>query len=176
MTASRNFYVDETKAKGYVMVAASLTDTDVPRKELRELVLRGQRALHMRSENQQRRRALLTCIERMKDHGLQVSVYDAGNRHRSQHAARTACLTQIVTDAIPGSVLVLDRDETLVSADRQLLTELLRPRTRHDLAYRHAHRSEELLLAVPDALAWAWARGGPWKKRIRSVVDHVVQV
>jgi hypothetical protein len=28
----------------------------------------------------------------------------------------------------------------------------------------------ELMLAVPDAIAWCWAKGGVWKARIRPVV------
>jgi hypothetical protein len=32
---------------------------------------------------------------------------------------------------------------------------------------------EEQLLALPDIVAWCWAKGGDWKRRIRPIVCDV---
>jgi len=34
----------------------------------------------------------------------------------------------------------------------------------------------EQLLAVPDAVAWCWVRGGEWRRRVDPVVRLVRQV
>jgi hypothetical protein len=33
-----------------------------------------------------------------------------------------------------------------------------------------------MLLAIPDAIAWCWAKGGDWRRRIESVVTDVREV
>lgn len=63
MTA-RHIYVDETKERGYVLVASvhiadNLSDL---RKTIRGLVLRGQTRVHMAKESDPRRRAICAAI------------------------------------------------------------------------------------------------------------------
>lgn len=60
---------------------------------------------------------------------------------------------------------------------RQRLIELTRAEgRRHNLRYEHRRAKTELLLTVPDAIAWCWARGGHWKRRIEPVITTVKQV
>jgi len=67
--------------------------------------------------------------------------------------------------------------DSLVSHDRKLLFSA---RRRQELAetfeYTHRRRREEPCLWVPDAIAWAYARGGPWRARIQPLVAAVTVV
>jgi hypothetical protein len=35
---------------------------------------------------------------------------------------------------------------------------------------------EESLLAIPDAIAWSWAKGGHWRARVSEIVTDVRKV
>ncbi len=63
--------------------------------------------------------------------------------------------------AVGETRLVLEQDDSLVQWDGQRLIELARAAGCRDRArYDHLRASAEQLLAVPDAVAWCWARGG----------------
>ncbi len=65
----------------------------------------------------------------------------------------------------------------MVSWDRQTLLELTRSaHVRERVTYGHSDRQTELLLAIPDAVAWCWARGGDWRRRIQPILRDVRQV
>ncbi|MBC7595785.1 MAG: hypothetical protein H7288_17920 [Kineosporiaceae bacterium] len=34
-----------------------------------------------------------------------------------------------------------------------------------ELTYEHAKSAHDPLLAIPDSVAWAWAKGGDWRRR-----------
>jgi hypothetical protein len=71
-------------------------------------------------------------------------------------------------------LLVLEQDDSIIHWDKQRLIELTRAQGRRDtLRYEHHRARSELLLAVPDAIAWCWARGGQWKQRIQPVIFAV---
>lgn len=70
--------------------------------------------------------------------------------------------------------LVLEQDDSLLAWDARRLWEITgQVGCRDTLRYSHARASEELLLAVPDAVAWCWAKGGHWRDRIRPAVTGV---
>jgi hypothetical protein len=151
-------FVDETKAKGYLRVAAFVPSDEVVRagRELRRLVLPGQRGLHMRDERDSRRHAIAACIFRMSSCGLEATIYDVGRRYPSEKARRARCLAALVDDAVPQEqvTLTLDLDESLVAWDRQQLIELGRSAgIRETSTYRHSRRSQEFLRAIPDPIA-----------------------
>ncbi|HEY3710236.1 MAG TPA: hypothetical protein VGL64_12725 [Amycolatopsis sp.] len=84
--------------------------------------------------------------------------------------------TILVTDlaATGARMLVLETDESILDVDRRTLYRAVRT---HDcqeaLEYRHFRAHEELLLVIPDAIAWCWQRGGQWKKRVRELVTDI---
>lgn len=175
---SRHVFVDETKQRGYLLVAAVVIAGDLAtaRKELRALVLPGQRALHMNAERDARRRAIADAIARMD---VQAVVYDAGKRYKTDRNRRAACLDGLITDECrhTRSRITLEVDETLRSWDNQRLIELTRTAGARDrIEYTHATAAAELLLCVPDAIAWCWAKGGHWRDRVRPVVTGVREV
>jgi hypothetical protein len=61
---SGHVFVDESKRRGYLLVASVVVpgDLDSVRRVLRGLVLPGQRRLHMKDENDQRRRSIASAI------------------------------------------------------------------------------------------------------------------
>lgn len=57
-------FVDEPKAKDYLLVSAMFAETELneARKAVRGLLLPGQPRLHMKNENERRRRRILSAI------------------------------------------------------------------------------------------------------------------
>jgi hypothetical protein len=172
---SSHVFVDETKHRGYLLVAGVVVpgDLDAVRRVLRGLVLPGQRRLHMKDENDQRRRSIATAISVS---GVTATIYDAGRRYRNERERRAACLHALILDAAQrgDAMLVLEQDDTLLSWDNQRLIEFTREAgCRDSLRYEHRRAASELLLAVPDAIAWCWAKGGDWRRRIEPIVTDV---
>jgi len=91
-------FVDETKRRGYLLVASAVvpSDLDATRRMLRGLVLPGQRRLHMKDESDPRKRSIATAIAVS---GVHATIYDAGQRYRTEWERRQACLTSLVADA-----------------------------------------------------------------------------
>jgi hypothetical protein len=171
-------FVDETKYRGYLLAAAVIVpaDLDTVRKVIRGLVLPGQRRLHMKDESAPRKRSIASAIVAS---GVQATIYDAGLRHPTERERRAACLQALVADLAGrrSATLVIEQDETLLSWDNQCLIEATRAAgCRDTLTYSHATAASEQLLAIPDAIAWCWAKGGDWRRRIESVVAGVREV
>jgi len=171
-------FVDETKRRGYLLVAGVVLpeDLDVVRRVLRGLVLPGQRRLHMKDESDSRKRSIATAIS-VSD--VQATIYDAGRRYRNERERRAACLRAIVEDAARrgDAMLVLEQDDSLVSWDNQHLIEFTRAAgCRDTLRYEHRRAAVDLALAIPDAIAWCWAKGGDWRRRVEPVVTNVREV
>jgi hypothetical protein len=58
--------------------------------------------------------------------------------------------------------LVLEGDDSLIRWDNQRLIEFTRRHgSRDSLSYEFMRANEELLLGLPDAIAWCWTKGGP---------------
>lgn len=175
MTA--HLFIDETKRHGYLLVAAAVVPGDVAalRKLVRGLVLPGQRRLHMKAESDRRRRSIATAVAAT---GIRATVYDAGSRYRTDLERRAACLEAVVADAARrgDAMLVLDQDDTLIASDRKLLYRATRAAGDPQLRYEHHRAAAEQLLALPDAIAWCWAKGGDWRRRVEAVVTDVRQV
>ncbi len=172
---SGHVFVDETKHRDYLLVAAQLQPgtLDATRSTLRALVLPGQRRLHMNDERDPRRRAIAAVVVAA---GVHATVYDAGRRYRTERDRRAACLQALVDDVARrrDTTLVLEQDDSLVRWDNQRLIELTRAAgCSETLRYEHRRTAAEQLLAVPDAIAWCWARGGDWRRRIEPVVADV---
>ena len=170
---SSHVFVDETKRRGYLLVASAVVTGDLAptRRMLRGLVLPGQRRLHMKDESDSRKRSIATAIAVS---GVQATIYDAGRRHRTERERRAECLRSLVVDLAGQDIamLVPEQDDTLVASDRKLLYRATRDAGCADLRYEQRAATEQLL-ALPDAIAWCWAKGGDWRRRIEPVVTDV---
>jgi len=72
---------------------------------------------------------------------------------------------------------VLESDTTQDARDRQALIEVTRAAgCRGTMTYEHRTANAEPLLSIPDAVAWAWAWGGDWRRRVEPVVERIVRV
>lgn len=174
---SSHVFVDESKRMGYLLVGAVVApgDLDLIRKMLRGLVLPGQRRLHMKDESEPRKRSIAAAIAVS---GARATIYDAGRRYRTERERRSACLRALVADAAQrgDAILVLEQDDTLIASDRKLIYRATRDAACADLRYEHRRAAVEQLLALPDAIAWCWAKGGDWRRRIEPVVTAVREV
>lgn len=166
--------LDESKAKGYVVVAAMVPEAKSAafRRSVDDLRMRGQRRLHFSSESPSRRREILAAFTRL---GVEALAYRAQG---PDAAARGACLRALVGDLerIDCRRLVLEQDDSIVAFDRQLLYRELRVVGLSTVTYEHERATSELLLAIPDALAWCITRGGVWRQRANPMLQHVRDV
>ena len=107
-------FVDESKARGYFLVATS-SDTSnlkVSEKALRSLLKPGQRRIHFKKERDSRRREILSLMSTLE---LRVTVFICQGLDERQ--ARVLCLEALVGMAVESEIfsLVIERDETLLS-------------------------------------------------------------
>jgi len=172
---SGHVFVDESKQRDYLLIAAVVLPGDLAgaRRELRTLVMPGQRRLHMKKESDARRSAIVDAIAST---GATATVYDAGRPGRHELDARERCLHALVVDvaAVGHHMLVLEQDDSLLWWDQQRLIEITREvGCRDTLRYEHRRAEHELLLAIPDAIAWCWAKGGHWRDRVQPLVTEI---
>jgi hypothetical protein len=160
-------YIDESKVRDYLLVAVGLDRRELrtARAAITELILRGQSRLHMRKESDARRKLILSRIATLR---LDVTVFRAPKDGRSDTVRRADCIRALVS-SLPrdsATTLCFELDETLVRKDRQTIVEAVHSSgNAGSFAHRHATAVHEPLLALPDALGWAWAKGGDWRRR-----------
>ena len=169
-------FVDESKARGYFIAAAAVSSLDMKSvdQSLRQLTRRGQSRIHFSSESDSSRRALL---DQMK--GLEVAVQLYVVRGYSDKDARRLCLEALVADLSESRAarLTLERDDSLVSADRRIIrTSLVRHDYVNDLTYQHASPSAYSILWVSDAVAWCHQAGGSWVSRAQPLVLGITRL
>lgn len=166
-------YVDESKARGYYVVATASAVGDVQTSEraLRELLKPGQRRIHFKSESDSRRRQILSRICALD---VRVSVWVV--KQRVDKEARPLSLGALTEEAVRDGVaqLIIERDESLERADRSLIAGVIRHAGSPDLQYRHVAPHEHPLLWVSDAVAWCYSKGGDWIRRIDTIVESRV--
>lgn len=162
MPASHVF-VDESKAQGYVLVAVHIQSGQMEssRRTIRQLQLPGQPRLHMKKERDSRKVHILKAIRELQ---LHVQVLQSRNPRQSDKERRALCMKKLISSFAVSEVerLCLERDSTLVGFDRQILIEATRENNIRNLAYWHDSAISEPLLSIPDAIAWAWSKGGTW--------------
>lgn len=166
--AGDRVFVDESKAWNYILVATAVSPTahaDVDR-SLRGLVLPGQRRLHFSKESDSRRREVLSSIVTLP---IRAQIYVAPPGPR----ARDVLLGALVTDLVASNAarLVIERDESLMQVDRGVVRSTLAGTGDvGSLAWTHALPSAEPCLWISDAVAWSYAKGGDWRRRVVPLV------
>lgn len=92
--------------------------------------------------------------------------------------ARDAAIGQLTDDvaAMGAARLVLELDDSVAQNDRRIVYEHLRKTGLYSLRYDHMRASSECLLALPDALAWSWCKGGPWSRLAKELTTEVIQL
>jgi hypothetical protein len=170
-------YVDESKRSGYVLAAVTVTDPAAARRIVRSLILPDQRRLHMKQERPGRRGAIVAALVEAP---IAATIYEAARSYSTDREARAACLAALVRDLSGSSGparLVIEQDDSLVRSDRHELYQLVRQAgISETVEYRHQRAFEDPLLALPDVVAWCWARSGEWRRRIRPILVAVRHV
>lgn len=168
-------FVDESKVKGYTMAAALVVPNHVTklRRDVRSLVLPGQRRIHFTKEQPDRRRLILA---RFAEFGVQSHVFHCAATN--QTVGRAACLTSLVAHAAQHShnKIVIERDESIEKADHQILfREVRRHNLNGVLSYSLESPHQEPLLWVADAIAWSYTKGGDWKRRVDPLIAGITK-
>jgi hypothetical protein len=162
-------FVDETKSKGLLMAAARCPadDVSVNRKALRTLLLPGQARLHFNNESANRRKKILDLIAGFH---LLVDIYQVD---RATAAGRRRCIEAIVRDiAGVAERLVIERDEPNMDNDRRAIQAASTKFGCEDLRWDLLAPKADPLLWVPDGVAWAWMRGGEWRRRVAPYCEE----
>jgi len=146
---------------GSFLAAAALSSSDVTaaRKRIEDLHLRGQRRIHFKDESAGRKRRIVDALVTVP---IAVRLYEPAI-HRHELAAREACLRRIVNDLVgsAGARLVIELDDSVLKHDRKTLFSVVAEAgLQETLEYHHLRATEDPLLAVPDAIAWCWSKGG----------------
>ena len=109
---------------------------------------------------------------------MKVRIYECpGERH--ELTAREACLTRIVEDlaSVGGERLVIERTTPQSATTSGPCTRLSgSSASPGSLQYVHLRAKEETLLALPDAFAWCYAKGGEWRRRTQALLDEHVRL
>lgn len=171
-----HLYIDESKAKGYTLVAAAVIPGDVLalRKEIAKLRKRGQRRVHFVKEDDSRRREIIAAFS---DLGVQVCLFHA--QGMTEPEGREACLSAMVARAAAGGTrrIVLEKDASIENWDRRILyRELGKHGARDLITYQHEAAYDEPLLWIPDGIAWCYSRGGDWRRRIDGLIVDVTKL
>lgn len=171
-------FVDESRRSSLYIVAAAIAqpaNLRHLRRDLRALLLPGQRELHFNDQKDPRRRALADAMARLP---LEVWIY---HRTVSRYAepSRQECIDRISSDLLARGAhrLVLDTRGQLDANDEVTIrTAVIRHPHRTRFVYEHVDSTSEALLWAADAAAWCYGAGGHWRKRIDQIVAGVVDL
>lgn len=171
---SRPFHVlvDESEVEGYSMTAVAVRAADVAdaRAKLKQQMRKGQRSIHFTNERPEARKALIGMMSRMP---ISVKIYHVNARPKS---GRPHCLRGVAVSVRESACrrLVLDRNDSVVKADRQVLQQVLGHGW--EGTYDHLRDHEEPLLWLADGISWCWNRGGDWRERLSGIEVEVVEL
>lgn len=175
MTAG-NAYIDESYGNDYLVVCSTVASGDIAivRKQIRALLLPKQRSLHMKDETKPARRDLI--FQTFSGLTVQTTIYCAAlSRSRRHMEARDDCLQRAASDAAKLGVvrLVLDRNDRGEGRDKRSIILGAGSSGSVPFSYEHLPRHQEMLLALPDAFGWFYAKGGSWRTKVSEFVDVI---
>ncbi len=169
-SAGDRVFIDESKARGYIVAATAASPSSIrdAEKALRGLLKPGQRRIHFKSERDSRRREIHA---RMCELDLRAAVWVTKGLPNKE--ARDMCLASVTSLCCLAQVatLVVERDESLMGADRKVISAVIRDET-HQLRYYHSVPHEQPLLWVSDAVAWCYTKGGDWIRRTVPLIEN----
>ena len=159
-------FVDESKAKKYIMVASIMPSAHLlkSRKAMRALLAPGQTRIHFKNESPKRRRKILAAISVLNHPNLFSTSTLPKNKD-----ARIECLEMLIPELLRNGVtkIVFEADDSLVHAERRYLMAVISelPES-HGITFEHLAPRQEPCLWIPDAVAWSLQRGGEWAQRV----------
>jgi hypothetical protein len=163
-------FVDESLHRGVRLAAVRVEFGDLRRSRarMRDQLPPGTRRLHFVKKNDANRRRAFAAIARLDLEHLIVE----GPPAKRPTDQRVEALAVVVSWALERGVerIVLERDENNVGVDRRVMRDAVRAAGRPDaIEYVHLAAPSEPLLWIPDAVVWAWSRGGEWRRRAEAL-------
>jgi hypothetical protein len=71
--------------------------------------------------------------------------------------------------------IVVETDHSVQAQDKLIIARRLEAAGRAgQTSFHHMLASEEGLLAVPDTVAWCYAKAGAWGRRAQSLIKEVI--
>lgn len=136
-------------------------------KHSNQFLLKGQSRFHMSKESPRRRREIL---DRILEFPFTALIFEIDDKALKPNTARSHLLIAVGAHSSWSSIskLIFDRS-TSESLDTRVLQDLFQS-TSHRLAFLHTPSSAEPGLWVSDAILWAYAKGGDWR---RKVLPHI---
>ena len=154
-------FVDESKVHGLLVaaVACAAVDVKAQRRTMAGLLMPRQRRIHFTKESAARQRKILAVIAGFD---LSARLYQA---QRNDAAGRKTCLSAVIEGAAASAErVVVERDETTLDFDRRVLYAAARKHgCAATLQYELLAPHLDPMLWIPDAVAWAWVKGGEWR-------------
>jgi len=168
-------YIDEGKRRGYLLVTATVADSDAfaLRKAVTALRTPGSERLHFVRESEGHKRKVLGELARLE---VRTTVFQANGL--DDREARAWCLDQVVELAasLDAERVVIETDDSIVQTDNRTLYQAVGVRGLRDrLRYEHRRAVSEPLLWVPDAVAWSYGRGGQWAPLVAPLIERVIE-
>jgi hypothetical protein len=169
-------FVDESKVGGFTLAASSVACRDITR--LRGVVdslrLPRQARLHMVTESAPRRKTIISSL--VEAGGISTVIYDARGIPDDKEG-HDAAVTAMAADqtAIGATRIVMEADDSVVDAERVMIRgQLTRAGVDDVVGVDHMKAREETLLALPDAIAWCYVKGGEWMTLAAPLIAYVV--
>ncbi|WP_259390619.1 hypothetical protein [Actinomyces sp. 2119] len=112
-------------------------------------------------------------IDMMTEMPMSAKVYRANARPK---VGRPQCLRRLAESVRASACrrLVLDQNDSVMRADRQILQQVLG--CGWEGTYDHLRDHEEPLLWLADAISWSWNKGGEWRRRLNGIDIKVIEL
>jgi hypothetical protein len=169
-------FSDESERAAVMLMSVVLVDpgeVNRARRQLRALLLGGQRRLHTSDESKARRRQILDVVAGID--GLAATVIRYRRPEGIHKPAARHLLLQAATGLVIGSGVTSwtldDQEPNQKQRDRAAIAHALAGVDRHlHPVYDHHPSVAEPILWAADAICWAVGAGRDWQARLTAVV------
>jgi hypothetical protein len=171
-------FADESRRGTQYLIAmaiASPCDLRGLRRDLRALLLPGQRELHFKREKESRQRQIADAIARLP---AEVHIY-LRRRERYEETARQSCIAHLMRYLLDRGAhrLVLDSRAELDVHDENTIRAAVVDHPHHPrFVYEHVDSVGEPLLWIADTAAWCFGAGGHWRKRVDRIITTITDL
>lgn len=171
-------FADESRRGSlYIVAAAIATPGNLRRlrRDLRGLLLPGQRELHFNDQQDPRRRVLSDVIARLP---VEVRVYQR-TCQKYFEPARQECVERLTSDLLVAGAhrLVFDTRAELDKKDEETIRNVFAKQPfEARFNYEHVDSTGESMLWIADAVAWCVGAGRGWRKRVDPIVSAVIDL
>lgn len=127
------------------------------------------RRIHMSEASKSQRKEYISAIG---DLGITSCIYIAKNGYQKLETnPRGRCLAAVIRDCAQSRSITIESG-SVDHFDRQLINRLVSDGISFPKV-KHIAPSWEPLLWLPDIIAWAYGRGGEWKKSVAPLIEKV---